>query len=114
MMVAEMTALTAAAAMATVIIEPEKRCMMVSFCSEVCFLDGSPSTPKKFVALVFVAALGPRPCLKARFMRLRRERRRRDEISSPHLDPVAGSRRLSRSGLSGHGFNIMGQHQAQR
>src|SRR5215475_11902713 len=56
-MVAEMTALTAAVAMATVIVEPKKRCMKVSFCSEVCFLNGSCSTPTKIRVVVFVAGL---------------------------------------------------------
>jgi hypothetical protein len=63
--------------MATVIIEPKKRCMKVSFCSEVCFLNGSRSTTTKIRVVVFVAGLDLVPAQKARS--LRREQRRRDE-----------------------------------
>jgi len=58
-MVAEMMALAAAAAMATVIIEPEKWCMMVSFCSESVFSRRITFTTK-VRGVVLVAALGLR------------------------------------------------------
>ena len=49
-------ALIAAAAMATVIIEPAKRSrMLISSCLAACYSNGSSSTPTKSVAPSFVA-----------------------------------------------------------